>query len=288
MRVLITGGNGFIARNFSEQFRQDYTVVSPNSTELNLLNPDRVMDFVKAKGFDYVIHAATYDAAPKHSTKDPTKVLENNLGMFFNLMRARNNFGRLIYFGSGAEFSREHWKPLMEESYFGCHVPTDQYGFSKYIMTEFAKSNPGVLNLRLFAVFGKYEDPRVRPISSFCYDASFKNQIRVHQNRFFDFMDVDDLGRIVKRVIENPPTEPVYNACTGRTIDFLSIARRVREISGKDLEIVVEKEGLGTEYSGNNNRLMQELNGFKFTPINQSIEGLYKWYKEQAEKNGNK
>ena len=77
-RLLITGGNGFIARNLNKQLSGDYEVVARNSQELNLLDTDKVSDFIKRNHFDVVIHSSTYDPAPKYSTKDPAKVLENN------------------------------------------------------------------------------------------------------------------------------------------------------------------------------------------------------------------
>jgi UDP-glucose 4-epimerase len=136
MKILITGASGFIARNLSEQLSSQHDIVSLNSQELNLLDFQKVFDYLKSSRFDCIIHTATYDAAPKHSIKDPSKVLENNLKMFFNITRCKEFFGKMIYFGTGAEFGRENWIPKMKESYFDQHVPTDQYGLSKYIMTK--------------------------------------------------------------------------------------------------------------------------------------------------------
>ena len=125
MKILITGGNGFIARNLFEHLNNEYTVLSCNSKELNLLESSKVAKFIRKKNFDVIIHTATYDAAPKHSTKKPSKVLEYNLKMFFNIVRFNDYFDKMIYFGSGAEFSRDNWIPRMKEDYFDKHVPTD-------------------------------------------------------------------------------------------------------------------------------------------------------------------
>ena len=131
MKILITGGAGFVARSLFEVLKNDNTVISCNSKELNLLDTSIVYEYIKNNHFEVIIHAATYDAAPKTSTKDPSKVLDNNLKMFFNLARCKDYFGKLIYFGSGAEFGREHWISEMKEDYFDQYVPSDQYGFSK-------------------------------------------------------------------------------------------------------------------------------------------------------------
>jgi len=278
MKILITGGKGFIASNLFEQLNREYDILAPNSQELNLLDSAKVLDFIKNNQFDVIIHAATYDAAPKHSTKDPAKVLDNNLRMFFNLARCKDHFDKMIYFGSGAEFDRENWMPRMKEDYFDQHVPTDQYGFSKYIMTKYAQLTDNIYNLRLFAMFGKYEDWRVRIISSICHDAALNLPIKINQNKSYDFTCIDDLVKIVKWFIDNKPKNKVYNICSGNVLDFKTIAEKVLKISGKKLDIKTQTEGLNQEYSGDNSLLVKELKGFKFTPIDEAIKALYDWY----------
>jgi UDP-glucose 4-epimerase len=283
MKILITGGNGFIARNLSEQLKGEYEILCPNRQELDLLDYSAVLKYIKNNKFDVIIHTATYDAAPKHSIKDPAKVLENNLRMFFNITRCKDYFGKMIFFGSGAEYSREHWISKMKEDYFDSHIPEDQYGLSKYIMTKYALATKNIYNLRLFAVFGKYEDYQVRLISSVCTNAMLNKTISIEQNKYYDFMYVDDLVKIVKWFIDNNPKCNVYNICTGNTISFKTIAEKVLKISGKKLDIEFKNEGVGKEYSGDNTLLMSELRDFEFTPIEDSLKFLYGWYLQNKE-----
>jgi GDP-L-fucose synthase len=278
MKILITGGNGFIARHLFEQLNIEQTVLSLNRKDLNLLDSSKIFDYIKKNQFDVIIHTATYDAAPKHSTKDPSKVLENNLKMFFNLARCKDYFDKMIYFGSGAEFGRENWIPKMKEDYFDQHVPVDQYGFSKYIMTKYAQLNSNIYNLRLFGVFGKYDDWRVRFISNACCRAVLNLPIRINQNKFFDHLYIDDLVKIVKWFINNKPQKNVYNVCTGNVNDFITLAEKIIKISGKRLDINIKTEGLDREYSGDNSSLLKELKDFEFSSIDESIKALYDWY----------
>ena len=278
MKILITGGNGFIARSLFEQLNNEYPLLSLNSKELNLFDSSKVFDYIKSNQFDVIIHAATYDAAPKFSTKDPSKVLENNLKMFFNIARCKDYFDKMIYFGSGAEFGREYWIPKMKEDYFDQHVPADQYGFSKYIMTKYTQLSNNIYNLRLFAVFGKYDDWRYRFISNACCKAVLNLPIVINQNNAFDFLYIEDLIRIVKWFIDNKPKKQVYNVCSGQSFDFKTLAKKIIEISGKRLEIVLKTENLSIEYSGDNSLLLGELNDFKFTTIDEAIKVLYDWY----------
>ena len=283
MKILITGGAGFIARNLFEQLKDKYTLISFNSKELNLLDASKVYEVIKENLFDIIIHTATYDAAPITSTKDPLKVLENNLKMFFHIARCKEFYGKMIYFGSGAEFGRENWIPRMKEDYFDEKVPIDQYGFSKYIMTQYAQLNSNIYNLRLFGVFGKYEDWRYRFISNTCCKAVLNRPITINQNVFFDYLYIDDLVLIVNWFINNKPKINVYNVCTGKTYDFKTLAEKIIDISGKPLDIIIKNKGLGKEYSGDNSLIMNELENFQFSPIDESIKALYEWYNQNKE-----
>jgi len=285
IKILITGGSGFIGRNLVEELQtgDGYFVAAPSSSELNLLNESTVEEYLRNNRFDLVIHAATWNAT-RNSPKDTSKVLDHNLRMFLNLARCKGLFGRFVYFGSGAEFSRPHWRPKMREDYFDAHVPTDQYGFSKYIMTKYTQCHEGIYNLRLFGVFGKYEDWEIRFISNAICKTLWDLPITIKQNTAFDYLYIEDLIKICKWFIHNDPSQKVYNVCSGQVHELISLAEMVREASGKDVEIKVARPGLGTEYSGDNSRLVKELGGFSFTPIRSAIKRLYEWYEKNRDK----
>ncbi|MFH1387617.1 MAG: NAD(P)-dependent oxidoreductase [bacterium] len=278
MKVFITGGAGFIAKNLTEQLQNDDEIFDCDVEKLDLLDDQKVLSYLKKNKFDVVIHTATYDVITRRSTKDPAKVLENNLRMYFNLIRGQDYYGRLLYFGSGAEYGREKWQAKMREDYYDQNVPTDQYGYSKYLMTKYALLHKDIINLRLFAVFGKYEEWRARFISNACCRAVLNLPIEIKQNVFFDYLYIDDLVKIVKWFIHNKPAKKVYNICTGQANDLKTLAEMVRQISGKRLDIIIKTEGLGREYSGDNSLLMRELKNLELSPLEGSIKKLYDWY----------
>jgi UDP-glucose 4-epimerase len=276
-KVLITGGNGFIAKSLHESLENSYTIDRCDRSKLDLLDSDKVFQYLKTSNFDIVIHGATYDAAPEFSTKDPNAVLENNLRMFFNLARCSDYFDKMIYFGSGAEFSRPHWTPRMSENYFGIHVPVDQYGYSKYLMNEYASLSSNIYNLRLFGLFGKYDDWRYRFISNACCKAVLDMPISMKHNSVFDYLYIDDLISTIDWAINNIPEHKNYNVCSGESISYMTLANLIIEESGKKLEIIVEQDDTGYEYSGDNSRLISET-GLVFTDIRSAIRRLYGSY----------
>lgn len=279
-KILITGGDGFLAQNFLENLKGDYQIISCNRSQLDLSDSVAVYAYLKKNRFDVVLHTATYDAAPKDSPNDPNKVLENNLTMFFNLARCKDYFGKMLFFGSGAEFRREHWVPEMTESYFDKFVPSDQYGFSKYVMTQYALTTNNIFNLRLFGVFGKYDDWRYRFIPNICCHAVSGMTISVHSNAKADFLFIDDLVKIVQWFIENKPQHHVYNVCSGTTYEYVDLAKRVSKIADTDLEVIVQNKQIQKHYSASNSLLMKEMGNIEFTPMEVALKLLYKWYEE--------
>ena len=277
MRVLITGGSGFIGRNLVEQLPESCQVLHPGRAELNLLEAAAVTGYLRAHRVDVVVHCATHDAA-RNSQEDQSRVLDANLRMFFNLAHCEGLYGKLIHYGSGAVYDRRRDISLVTEEEFGRRVPADDYGLSRYLIHLHTRQRQKIVNLRLFAVFGKHEDWEIRFISNACCKAAHDMAITIRQNVRFDYLHVDDLVVITRWFMEHDAHHSAYNVCSADPVEILSLARSVCSASGKDLEIRVAAEGLGREYSGDNSRLLGELGGFSFRKQEEAIAELYAWY----------
>jgi GDP-L-fucose synthase len=276
VKILVTGGSGFIGRNLAEQYARRHEIAAPSRAELNLLDAGAVQTYLEHHRFDLVIHAAT-DRSTRRSGGGP-ELLHRNCRMFLNLARNQQAFGRMLFLSSGAVYDREHAGPLVCEDDFDARVPADDYGFSKYICAKACAGMERVYELRLFGVFGRFEDWQVRFISNACCRAVWDMPIVLRQNVFFDYLDVEDLAPILECFAVKTLRYRHYNVCTGRAVDLLSLARTVLAAAGKSLEISILNEGLGNEYSGSNARMLAELPGFRFREIEDSTTALFQWY----------
>ena len=281
MKILITGAGGFVGRNLVEQYVDRYHVATPCRCELDLLDAEEVRDYLERHRFDVIIHAAT-DRSTRKLGSSPD-LLQRNCRMFFNLSRNSHAFGRMLFLSSGAVYDRAHWHAQMSEDNFDAHVPTDDYGLSKYICAKAVDGMDRVYELRLFGVFGPYEDWQVRFLSNACARAVWDMPLVIRQNVFFDYLDVDDLSRILERMFYSCLRYRHYNVCTGSSLDLKTLAEKVIAASGKCLEVEVKNGGLGNEYSGENTRMLAEIPDFRFTPIEDSIARLYRWMESRKQ-----
>ena len=279
MRILLTGGSGFIGRNLAEQLASTYDLSAPSSAELNLLKEQDVRDYLGAHHFDVIVHAATTRSNRRLGA--PADMLDRNCRMFFNLARNQSLFGKMIHFGSGAQYGPRSLLPSRaREDYFDTHVPTDPYGFSKYICAKYTERSERIVELRLFAVFGPYEDYTVRFISNVCCRAVKGLPIVVRQDAIFDYMYIKDLTRITSWFIGNDARYKAYNVCSGRPVALTELAKIVAEVSGGNPDVSVLTGGLGEQYTADNSRLLSEIVGYQFWNLRRAIGDLYSWYEQ--------
>ena len=200
--------------------------------------------------------------------------------MILNLLKYQSSWGKFINMGSGAIYDMDSYRPKMKEEYFGTHIPVDEHGFNKYIFGLLFPHHRNVIDFRIFSVFGKYEDYAIRFISNAICKTLFDLPITIKQNRKFDFIFIDDLMPIIDYFIGHDANHSGYNISPDNSIELLEVARIVSAISGKKNDILVGKEGLALEYSGDTSRLRTEIGNLSLTPIESSIEILYAWYKQ--------
>ncbi len=280
MRILVTGGSGFIGKNLAEELASKYEVLAPSSAELDLLKEQDVREYLTAQRVDVIVHAATTRSNRRLAA--PAELLDRNCRMFFNLARNAGRFGKMIHFGSGAEYNRTELPARVKEDYFDTRVPADAYGFSKYICAKYIEQSERIVDLRLFGVFGPYEDYTVRFTSNACCRVLKGLPIVLRQDVMFDYLYVKDLARITSWFIENDARHKAYNVCTGRPVALTELARIVAEVSGCNPSVSVIQSGMGSEYTGDNSRLRGELGEHQFQDVRSSVAELYAWYAARA------
>lgn len=276
-KILLTGGSGFIGKNIQESFlAQKYEIIAPRSFELDLIDTKSVDAFFQDKEFSVVLHAGT---KPGHrNAKDQTNLFYSNVRMFENLERHKDKFRKMINFGSGAIYDLStNISDAKEEDIFR-NMGRDDHSFCKYVVQKQILNLDNFIDLNIFGIFGKYEDWQIRFISNAICKAIADLPITLRQNRRFSYLFVEDLMPVLEFFIENEVEYKSYNIVPDEKIELVDLAKLVKKISRKDLEIKVAKAGYGLDYTGDNSRLKNEFKSVNYTKFEQSVLMLYNYY----------
>jgi len=275
--ILILGSSGFIGRNLVEQLGRKYKLLTPRHSELDLTLESEVSSYFKSSKIDVVINAVVVGGSRKEEHEE--NALRNNLLMFFNILKNKKHFKKLIHLGSGAEYDKSRPIIKVKESDFGKRIPKDDYGLFKFICSKIIEKEDKIICLRLFGLFGKYEDYRYRFISNAIVSNLRRQPIVINQNVFFDYVYIDDFIKIIDYFINNNAKYKFYNIGSGQKVDILSIAEIINQVANRKSKIIIKNKGLNKENTCDNHHLIEEVKNKRFTNIKKSIKQLYLWYK---------
>lgn len=232
MNILITGGNGYIAKSLSKALGNEYNITSITRNNFDLTNREATNKWFGGKYFDVVIHTAIKGGS--RLNQEDGDVFYQNLQMFYNLYHNKHRFNKFIHFGSGAELGQ----------------PNTPYGLSKKIINELIQPELGFYNLRIFAVFDENElDTRF--IKGNIKRYLNKEEIIIHQDKQMDFFYMGDLVKLVKHYINENHLPKVTECRYGQSIKLSDIANLINNLSNHKVPVKILDSAEGKPYIGN-------------------------------------
>tara|TARA_R110002153_G_scaffold89622_1_gene219310 strand:- start:179 stop:967 length:789 start_codon:yes stop_codon:yes gene_type:complete len=255
MKILITGGNGYIAKSLNKGLWDGTNrpnITSITRKDFNLIDRESTNNWFNGKYFDVVIHTAVVGGS--RLKKDNGDIFYKNIQMFYNLLNNKHCFNKLIHFGSGAELN----------------MPTDPYGLSKNIISRIINNEPNFYNIRIFGVFDENElDTRF--IKNNIKRYINKQPIEIHQDKLMDLFYMKDLVTLVKHFTYKNNLPKNIDCTYGIDACHLSdIANIINNLSDYKVEINIG-ENKGKKYVGDWNPLNIEWIG-----LEQGIKETYK------------
>jgi UDP-glucose 4-epimerase len=253
MRVLVTGGAGFIGRHIAEYFQHQAEVrvldnlrsgLKSNLSELNcqlmvgsILDRDLVREAMR--GVDFVFHLAAI-ASVQESVQKPNECVEiNTRGTLIVLEEAaRAGVKKLIFSSSAAIYGDNPINPKIESMPAEPKSPyaTSKYEAERHCHTFTDEGRIATVSLRYFNVFGPYQNPRSEysaVVPAFVAKATSNEPIMIfgdgHQTR--DFIYVDDVVSANAFFALESQATGIFNVACGRTITVNDLALTIRKLT---------------------------------------------------------
>jgi GDP-L-fucose synthase len=263
MRILITGGNGNIAKIINRNLSNKYEIVNLSRYDLNVLSFEEINEYLNKNNFDILVHTAILGG--RRTKGEDGDVTHNNLLMFENLLHFSDKFKMIINFDSAAIYDRNtDILNRKEEELFT--IPNDYYGFSKYVIYKRTLQYDNVFNFRIFNIFHPNEE--IDRFIKQCFIAKKNNTIvNIFEDKWFDFVYENDFIKIIDYYFSNIDNknslEKTINICYNQKYKLSDIAKLIVN----ETNINISKENSINNYSGN---------GEKIYKLNLELDGLYK------------
>jgi GDP-L-fucose synthase len=250
MRILITGGNGYIAKSLYNAFKDRYNVTCITRQDFDLTNQFETSKYFSNKYFDIVIHCAV--SGGNRLKQETWGDMDSNLKMYYNLLNCKSQFKKLIHFGSGAE----------------TNSPETPYGISKRVIAKSISGIDNFYNIKIFGVFDENElDTRF--IKGNIKRYINKESMIIYQDKFMDFFYMKDLISLVDYYINNDDA-PKQIDCSYTGLYRLSeIASIINDLDNHKVDVQIKEEGMTMSYYGIANVLLN------FVGLKEGIKEIY-------------
>ncbi len=285
MRVLITGGLGFIGINLVKSLLKNKKfkkiIIIDNMSKNSDVNLKSICKFTKStskvissksrvqliktsitnskialqatKNIDFVVHLAA-ESGVDLSIKNPMKAFDTNVVGAFNYLEASrvNQVKQFILASSGAVFGNV--KPPIKES--DKRDPISPYGSSKLAIETYCETYSNIFKLgttilRFSNAYGPYSQHKNSVIHKFIRNILANKSIRINGNgnHTRDFIFVDDIVNAIKLNFKKKNKNYNYNISTGKETSLTKLVHILSNIFikkyNKRVNRVYGKERLG-------------------------------------------
>lgn len=257
MKILITGGNGYIAKSLYNVLKDKYNITCITRQDFDLTDSTETLKFFSNKYFDVVIHTAVVGGS--RLKPEDSSIMDQNLQMYYNLLACENMYDKFIHFGSGAEI----------------HLDTP-YGWSKNIIRKSILDKENFYNIRIFGIFDENEW-ETRFIKT-CIKKYINKEPMLVQNKKMSFFYMKDLITLVNHHIQTSPNSLLKesNCAYINSTSLLDIANIINELDDYKVPIYVNSQ-LDKDYESNSNAPY----GLKYIGLEQGIIETYNKLKNE-------
>lgn len=274
--LLITGGNGYLARNLARYFleRNVSVFLLTSSKEIQSKDLKSCTCFFKPEelkgfNFDIVIHSSW--GGVSLNDRDCTEIQFNNFDYTSRILSNLNlNYlKKFIFFGSQAEYGPFYGK--ISES-FEC-VPSCNYGLFKKLTGEYLEFQSRIhrfefFHLRIFSIYGKDQSSKWLIPSLISDIRKSNNVVLKNPSKTINPLHINDFSNIINEFCTREIPSGIYNVCHSDSISIKDLSIVISDILNTEISIETHdtEDSFIRSLVGDNQKLKQAI-GEKFELI---------------------
>ena len=318
MKILVTGGAGFIGSNLVEQLLKDESVqlvrVIDNLLTGYLSNIDHLLshpklEFIEAdireyeacrraiSGCTHVSHQAALGSVPR-SVADPLTTNAHNVNGTLNILLAAKEEGitRVVFASSSSVYGDDLQLPKLEEKTGQVLSP---YALTKTTKESYARLfselyGLSIVGFRYFNVFGPNQSPEgpyAAVIPIFISKLYNNEQAEIHgdgsQSRDFTYIDNVISANILALKADQIPNDfQIYNIALGDSTSVKDLYYSIANLMQKDIEpnFVETRKGDIKDSMADITKITKDLNYEPLVSIQDGLRKTIDWFIEAYEK----
>ncbi|MDK2876588.1 MAG: dTDP-glucose 4,6-dehydratase [Archaeoglobaceae archaeon] len=311
MKILVTGGLGFIGSNFIRYMlskHENINIINIDKMSYGS-NPENLKDFEKDQRYSFIkgdiadysliekavrnVDAIVNFAAETHvdrSISDPNPFLQSNLIGVFTILEAirkENRNAKFIQISTD-----EVYGSILDESFKEDDplTPSNPYSASKAAADIFclAYNKTYGLDIRITRCtnnFGPYQFPE-KLIPKTIIRASLNLKIPVYGTgkNIRDWIYVTDHCEAIEKVITDGEAGEIYNISAGNEYENIEVVKEILKIMGKSedlIEFVEDRPGHDLRYSLDSSKI-RKLGWKPRHSFEDALRKTVKWYLENG------
>lgn len=304
MKILVTGGAGFIGSHLVEKLKKEncQVIVLDNlhsGLKENLpddipfvemdVRDEKLFDFFAKEKFDAVVHLAAQTMV-NVSLEDPKNDADINIMGGVNVLEACRKTGvkRVIFSSSAAVYGDIEKLPIEEKF---ATIPTSFYGLSKLTYEKYLElyqKNYGLdyIIFRFANVYGERQGDGGEGgvISIFAKQIAKKQAISIFgdggQTR--DFIYAGDIADAIYKCLQSPKANTIYNLSNKTETSVNKLVEFFSNAAGYEIKPEYKPARLGDIYRSilDNQNAVKDLGWQPVVPLQEGLKRTYQYFLE--------
>mgnify|MGYP002833744703 FL=1 len=161
--ILLLGGSGQIGSEINDiNANNEFDIISPSKSKLDLTNFDKVRAFLDSNNFDFIFNLAAYTNVDKaEDEKEESNLLNHIIPEMLSIEASKRNIG-LIHISTDYVFGKDSLGPF---NFSSKKSPSNYYGLTKSLGEDKVLQNcKNSTIIRISSVFSKYGENFIKKI----------------------------------------------------------------------------------------------------------------------------